>query len=51
MTMSDNLNQTFHLTYNNNFVNDDALFSDSKVYYCIFQKITDQLSINPLDAK
>ena len=44
--MSDNLNQTFHLMCNNNYVNDDALFSDSKEYYSKFHEITDQLSVN-----
>ena len=44
--ISDNLNLTFHLTCDNNYVNNDALFSDSKDYYSKFQEITDQLSVS-----
>ena len=45
-TTSDNLNQAFHLTCDNNYVNGDSLFSDSKDYYSKFQEITDRLSVS-----
>ena len=44
--MSDNLNQTCHVTCDNNYINDDSLLSDSNDYYAKFQEITDELSVS-----